>query len=82
MDLIKTAHGMKVGHVALGLALIVISLIFGPISTIIAGLLTGDAQCRKAGIIVGILQFLLIALFGLGYFWGIINAIIITWNSK
>ena len=82
MDLINTAHGMKVKDGNMGLILLVVSIFVGPISTIIAGFMAGDDACKKAGIIVGILQYLLVALFGIGYFWGIFNAFKIWQNSK
>ena len=82
MDLINTAHGMKVKDGNMGLILLVVSILAGPISTIVAGFMAGDDACKKAGIIVGILQYLLIAFFGIGYLWGIFNAFKIWQNSK
>ena len=82
MDLINTAHGMKVKDGNMGLIILVVSIFFGPISTIIAGFMAGDDACKKAGIIVGLLQYILIPVLFIGYFWGIFNAFKIWQNSK
>ena len=82
MEMVNQAHSLKMESSTLGLVMFVVSILAGPISTIIAGVMSKDDGCKKAGIIIGIVQYLAIALFGIGYFWGIFNGFKIWQNSK
>ena len=82
MEMINQAHGLKMENANMGLIMFIVSIWLGPISTIIAGIMSKDEGAKKAGIIVGIIQYLLCAFFGIGYFWGIFNGFKIWQNSK
>ena len=82
MEMINQAHSLRMESSNLGLVMFLVSIWLGPISTIVAGVMSKDEACKKAGIIVGVLQYLLIAFFGIGYFWGIFNGFKIWQNSK
>ena len=82
MEMINQAHGLRMESANMGLIMFIVSIWLGPISTIVAGVMSKDEGAKKAGIIVGILQYLLIWLFGIGYLWGIYNGFKIWQNSK
>ena len=79
--MVNQAHGLRMKDANMGLIMFIVSIVFGPISTIIAGVMSDDDAAKKAGIIVGILQYLTCFIL-VGYFWGIYNGFKIWQNSK
>jgi hypothetical protein len=57
----------------MGLLLLILSIILGPTSTIIAGVLA-KGDYKTPGIVIGVLQWLTVCFFLFGYFWGIYTA--------
>ena len=75
-------HGKVTGiklDKTMALIVLAISILFGPLSTAIAGVLSKEHLVP--GIIIAILQYILIWFFFIGYFWGIYVAFKIYQNS-